>query len=362
MTLSGTDPEILGDQHPGKPGNSQPYVGFDWLFSLGLDGGCSMIAKYQILCVLIFALKPLPQPDGLIIEKIRIHNLDQLAAYIQTTEAGRTPVLDQTRFTHFKDVKVFGLTYLSDQLKVKGFLLLPAEPGIYPSIIYNRGGSREWGSLTHGVASVGLGELAEIAREGYVIAASQYRGNGGSEGMEEYGGRDIYDVLNLFKVLEQVPEADTTNMGMFGWSRGGAQTFNTMKHTDRLKAVAVGGPGSDLISVGNKRPYLVDNWGTLIPGFHEDPEKALRDRSAVYWAEQLPCEVPILILHGNNDRKATPDDSLRLALAFHKNKIPYRLVMFENGSHSLREHHEEAFRQVIAWFDRFLKQGEKLPG
>ncbi len=54
----------------------------------------------------------------------------------------------------------------------------PKKKGNYPCIIYNRGGNKEFGSLKIADGAITLGE---IAKKGYVVIASQYRGNGGSE-------------------------------------------------------------------------------------------------------------------------------------------------------------------------------------
>ena len=41
-----------------------------------------------------------------------------------------------------------------------------------------------------------------------MVVASQYRGNAGGEGKEEFGGKDVNDVLNLLPLLESLPKAD----------------------------------------------------------------------------------------------------------------------------------------------------------
>ena len=304
---------------------------------------------------LCFVLAPgFTQTDGQIIDKTRLVGLDQLIDYVRETEKRDTIDFDSTRFEYFIDVEVFGITYYSDSLKVRGFLLTPEKPGQYPSIIYNRGGSLEFGSLTSSHASIGLGELARLAREGYVIAASQYRGNGGGEGQEEYGGADINDVLNLIPVLAQVPAADTSRLGMFGWSRGGMTSFLTLKKTDKIKALAVGGPSTDITRSVVDRPELLEWWKAFVPGIHENQYEVLKVRSAVFWVDELPTNVPILMLQGNEDKSLLPASTLRFALELDKYKIPYRLVMFENGQHSLRQHQDEVFSQITRWFRKYL--------
>lgn len=320
-----------------------------------------LLLVFLLLAFLLFDLcsvgaQSFAQTDGQIIDKTKIVGLEQLISYVQKTEQRDRDSIhfDTSRFNHFTGAEVYGITYYSDGLKVKGFLLTPGKPGKYPCIIYNRGGSLEFGSLTSSHASIGLGELARLAKEGYVIAASQYRGNGGGEGQEEYGGSDINDVLNLIPVLAQEPMADTTRLGMFGWSRGGMTSFLTLKKTDKIKALAVGGPSTDITRSVVDRPELLEWWQAFIPGIHENQEKVLKVRSPVYWVDELPTNVPVLLLQGNEDKSLLPASTLRFALELDKYKIPYRLVMFEDGQHSLRMHREEVFVQITRWFRKYL--------
>ncbi|MDN5213483.1 prolyl oligopeptidase family serine peptidase [Fulvivirgaceae bacterium BMA12] len=317
------------------------------------------MARYKallfILCLLL--VKPgRAQTDGQIIVQKKITGLDQYMTYIVETEERHKDSLnfDPNRFEHFKEVEIFGITYYSDGLKVRGFLLKPGKPGKYPAVIYNRGGSLDFGSLTSHHASIGLGELARLARAGYVVVASQYRGNGGSEGQEEYGGADINDVLNLIPLLAAVPEADTSRLGMFGWSRGGMTSFLTLKRTNKIKALAVGGPSTDITRSSIDRPELLKWWQTFIPGIMENEYEVLKKRSAIHWVDELPTDVPMLILQGTADTSVKARYTLEFALKLDQHKIPYRLVMYEDGVHSLKGHRDEVFDQIIRWYKKYL--------
>ena len=306
--------------------------------------------SFQLLTLLAVS-----QSDGSIIERVELKNYDHLLDYIKTTEAADSIDLDPGRFEYFDKVNVEGITYWSDSLKVKGFLLQPKKPGKYPAIIYNRGGSLEFGSLTHNVASIGLGELSRLAHGGYVIAASQYRGNGGGEGQEEYGGRDINDVLNLIPLLESEPKADISKLGMFGWSRGSMTSFLTLKRTDKFKAMAIGGPSTDISRTAVDSPELDEWWAEFIPNYDVNKKEVLKRRSPIYWVHELPKTVPILILQGENDSAITPDYTLDFARELSKHKVPYRLVKYEGGTHSLKEFRDEYFEELFTWFNKYLK-------
>lgn len=301
------------------------------------------------------------QKDGDIFNQTKIKDFDGLIDYVNQTEKWDSIYFNPNRFEYFPRVDVYGITYWSDGLKVKGFLIKPKAKGKYPCIIYNRGGSLEFGSLTHHVSSIGLGELAQLANEGYIIAASQYRGNGGGEGKEEYGGADVNDVLNLIPLLANTPEADTSKIGIFGWSRGGAMSFLTMKRTNKIKVAVVGGAATDYLAGAKEHRRLDRHWSSFVPGYKENRTAALRQRSVIHWVDQLPRDVPFLLLQGNLDWKVKPKYILNLALEFEKYLIPYRLMMYEKGGHSIREHYEEVFRQITNWFDRYLRKEEALP-
>ena len=101
-------------------------------------------------------------------------------------------------FPESSDVELQSITYMSDDLRVKGYIAFPKNEGHYPCVIYNRGGNREFSAWTDESA---IRNLGKIASWGCVVVASQYRGNGGGEGKEEFSGTDVNDVLNLLPLL-----------------------------------------------------------------------------------------------------------------------------------------------------------------
>jgi dipeptidyl aminopeptidase/acylaminoacyl peptidase len=259
--------------------------------------------------------------------------------------------------SYFEGVETFKITYFSDGLLVNGYLSKPKEAGNYPCIIYNRGGNRDFSKLTDKRAGNLLGKLAGY---GYVVIASNYRGVDGGKGKEEFGGSDIMDVLNLFEVLKEIESADTNRIGMYGWSRGGMMTYLALTKTDKLKAVAVGGAPSDLTIID--RPEMEQNvYAELIPNYYENKEAELKKRSAIFWVENFPKDVPVLVLHGSSDWRVKASQSINLALEFEKHSIPYRLKIFEGADHGISQFKDEVEKDVLDWFNRFVKNKESLP-
>lgn len=259
--------------------------------------------------------------------------------------------------SYVQNVETFKIEYLSDGLKVKGYIAQPKQLGLYPCIIFNRGGNREFSKLDDKRAAVLLGKLASY---GYVVIASNYRGNDGGDGKEEFGGKDINDVLNLFNVLEEIENADTSRVGMYGWSRGGMMTYLTLTKTNKLKAAVVGGAPSDLTRL--EREEMERNvFSELIPNYEANKDAELRKRSAVFWVEKFPTNVPVLILHGGADWRVKASQALNLAAEFQNHNIPYRLKIFEGADHAISQFRDEVDEDVISWFNRFVKNSETLP-
>lgn len=299
------------------------------------------------------------QENKLLLNKTLISDLSKTPIYERLTDEVDGKIEWKNNFKYLDSIDIYSITYLSDGLKVRGLLVKPKKKGKYPSIIYNRGGNRNFGALVIGHGAITLGQ---IAKEGYVVIASQYRGNAGGDGKEEFGGKDVNDITILPEVLKEVESADTEKIGMYGWSRGGMMTYIALTKTDKIKAAVVGGAVSDNFMTIKDRPEMEERvLAELIPNYKENKEVELEKRSAVKWVEKFPKDVPILMLHGNSDWRVKPEQSLNLALEFEKYRIPYRLIMFEGGDHGISEHKNEVTDQVINWFDRYLKNEEALP-
>ena len=66
-------------------------------------------------------------------------------------------------------------------------------------------------------------------------------------------------------------------------------------------------------------------------------------------------------MHGTADWRVNPLDSIKLAEKLYQNKIPFKLIIFEGADHIFTECKTEEIKQTLDWFDRFLKNDEKLP-
>jgi dipeptidyl aminopeptidase/acylaminoacyl peptidase len=256
-----------------------------------------------------------------------------------------------------RSVDFYRITYLSDGLKVTGYISEPKQKGKYPCIISNRGGNTNFSQWNPFRIAFYLGRMASW---NYVVIASQYRGNDGGEGREEFGGKDIDDVLNLIPSLSQLSNADTSRIGIEGSSRGGMMTYLALKNTCRFKAAAVTAGLANLNGfLDTKREWKTKPW-ELIPGYENNKEKELKARSAVFWADQLCITTPLLIMQGSSDWRNSPVDVPELVKKLYEYKHPVRFILYEGADHGLKEY-PESFLEIKKHFDYYLRDGRKWP-
>jgi len=250
------------------------------------------------------------------------------------------------------------LTYLSGGLKVVGFIWKPVDTDgkKLPLVIFNRGGNREFSKLTPQTK----GGFFDYLSSGFVVIGSQYRGNDGGEGREEFGGGDVEDVLNLIPLARSLAYVDMNNVFVAGWSRGGMMTLLALKRGLAVNAAAVVGGMADLVSARRQRPSMADVFRELIPGLAADKDESLRARSAVFWPEAL--QVPLLIQQGGADWRVDPGtNALALAARLQGLGAPYELVVYAGDDHGLSYNGPEADARIIAWFKRHMKADPVVP-
>ncbi|ARU60741.1 hypothetical protein CBW65_06295 [Tumebacillus avium] len=245
-------------------------------------------------------------------------------------------------------VEITKIIYLVDQLKVVGFIARPIflEKSL-PVLIYNRGGYRSFSKLN----DAALVRIADYAARGYVVLASQYRGNGGGEGRDEYGGADVKDLFALAWLAEELPYADASRLFMFGHSRGGMMTYLCIRHGLPLHAAAVVAAPTDLAR--RPLPHALEQ---LYGGLFGDPAanpKPYRERSALCWPERL--QVPLLIQHGGQDRRVYPEESLQLVERLQELGAVHKFILYPEGDHFLQNVHAARDREIFNWLGGYAE-------
>jgi len=244
------------------------------------------------------------------------------------------------------NTEFYRIKYLSDGLRVVGFVVKPKTDNLkLPVMIFNRGGNREFTKITE----ENLKFFSYLSSRGYVVLASQYRGNDGGQGREEFGGKDVNDVLNIIKLAKSLPFVDPSKIVMWGISRGGMMTYLAIKYGAEIKAAAAVGGITDLGQLYHERgDDMKDVIIQLVGTKKEEWEK----RSAYYWPERI--NVPILILHGEADWRVNVSQAQKFSKKLEELNMVHELVVFPQGDHPLSTHFDERNQKILAWFDRFL--------
>ncbi|MCM3870717.1 MAG: prolyl oligopeptidase family serine peptidase [Pyrinomonadaceae bacterium] len=277
-------------------------------------------------------------------EGYKLNYLDNFDRFVLSRE-------EFERRESFADYECRKIKYISDGLKVVGFIWKPKHltGKKLPLVIVNRGGNPNLALLTP------QSFYYPYVTNGFVVIGSQYRGADGGEGKDEFGGADVNDVLNLIPLARALGYVDMNNVFMHGASRGGMQAFLSIKRGIPINAVAVNGALTDLTASAKARPRVAERvWSRLIPGFAENPEEVLRERSAVFFADKI--DVPVLILQGGADwRSDAGSQALGLANKLQLFGKTYELHVYAGDDHPLSINRLERERKIVEWFRRYMK-------
>lgn len=241
---------------------------------------------------------------------------------------------------------VYKITYLSDGLKVHGFVGAPKDylEKDYPIIIYNRGAAEDEQLILPYY-------IATLSDPGYVVLASQYRGCDGGEGRDELGGDDVNDVIKLIDIGEQLSFADTENIFMIGASRGGMMTYLACRQDERITAAVSSAGVSDAAFQYYSRGSSTEDFGRLIGGSPEELPEEYEARSAVFWADEI--KAPLLILHGELDSLVDISQSERLVAELEKAGKEVKFITYPDEFHNLS--YGAWFYPSMEWFEQHMK-------
>lgn len=306
--------------------------------------------KFLAFCSVLFWASSLFAQDGKIISSSEIAIPDSVKQF----RIKRIPAFVKI----FDSTKVSKLIYLSDGLKVEGFIAEPKQTGKYPCIIFCRGGADTLGMIDFYTMTF----LSEIASKGYVIIASQYRGKPTSEGIDEFGGKEVNDVINCIPVLAQWHQADTAKIGMYGVSRGGMMIYRALQTLQNIKAVVINSGVVDLFDTFKRTDST--EWENFykdkITGYPINKMTHLQVRSALYWPEKISNKTALFIMHGSTDSQVDAAGVISFIQRIYTLKKPVKFVLYEGGVHALQNIKNYKL-PVWDWFDRFLKNNESLP-
>lgn len=277
---------------------------------------------------------------------------------------------------------MFHITYLSDGLKVKGYLCLPHGfelpesalselfESIYPAVtlpitqiassikpnkkdvrkhklpvlIYCRGGIGR-------VGSVKTEWLEQFANHGHIVFAPSYRGTEGGEGRDEFGGQDIEDVLSGYRLLENLPFADADRIAVMGFSRGSINATLATVNIPRVNSCILWSGVADLAQTYEERIDLRKMLKRVIGGSPMKTPESYIARSPIAMAEQIHC--PVLVIHGTGDAQVNFSHGLQMTKKLQEIGANVTLHEYtELGHHFPKGIHNMATERMFNWINQ----------
>jgi len=262
------------------------------------------------------------------------------------------------------------VSYLSDGLKIYALMTVPngEKPSTgWPVIIFNHGfiPPDVYRTTERYVAYVDL-----IARSGYIVFRSDYRGHDRSEG--EAGGaysRPDYtvDVLNAVVSMKRYPDADPNRIGMWGHSMGGYITLRSMVITEDIKV------GVIWAGVVASYPDMLTRWRRGTPSaitptpssrswrFSLVQEYGSPEENPEFWSSISANSYlrnlsgPIQLHHGTADADVPLEFSELLFYQMIEADQYVELYKYEGDNHNISNYFSQAMQRTIEFFDRYLK-------
>lgn len=243
------------------------------------------------------------------------------------------------------------IQYISHGLRVVGYIVKPRNTGDtrHPVIVYNRGGFRDIGKID----TWNLLDFYGFASQGFVVLASQYRGNDGGEGVDEVGGADIDDVMSLSQMAAQLPYTNPGNVFLYGLSRGGMMSFLVLQRGFPARAAAVVGAVFDAEAFAQRSPKVTASVMARNPEYPTKGAALLRELSAMNWPEHISA--PLLILHGANDQEVPATEAMIFATKLAQLGKRYAVIVYADDVHEVAKNRHDRDARIGTWFKQHLR-------
>jgi len=251
-----------------------------------------------------------------------------------------------------------------DGLELQGILIHPLDEVIgqqYPLIMSVHGGPESHRKDSWLTWSSGPGQIA--AARGFAVFYPNYRGSTGrgiefsKMGQDDYAGGEFDDLVDAIDHLVNMGLVDRDKVGITGGSYGGyASAWAATALSEHFAASVMSVGVSDLISKFGTTDIPMEMYYIHAQHWPWEKWQWYLERSPIYHAEK--SRTPILILHGEDDTRVHPSQSMELYryLKTH-GKTPVRLVFYPNEGHgnSKAAARYDYNLRMMRWMEHYLK-------
>jgi dipeptidyl aminopeptidase/acylaminoacyl peptidase len=211
--------------------------------------------------------------------------------------------------SNYESIEARKYKYVSDGLSIAGFIWTPKQiTRQLPVVVWNRGGTREYGSIGETRGGVYAGIPCDIVKQGSIVVGSEYRGGLGSEGSDEWGGADLRDVVHIKEIADQLPMSKPGKSIVAGESRGGMMSYLLASKEPWVKALISLAGTADLSMSAADDQGMEQVYKESFGGSAEE----MRKRSATHFYQNIPKDLPMLIMQGSADDRVSVEQVRKL--------------------------------------------------
>ncbi len=258
-----------------------------------------------------------------------------------------------------------------DGLEIEGVLIKPPgmAPGAKVPLILDVHGGPESHVKNGWLTAYSMpGQVA--AARGMAVFLPNYRGSTGRGvafsklGQGDPAGKEFDDLVDAVDHLVATGLADRSKVGITGGSYGGyATAWCSTRYSDRFAAGVMFVGISDKISKTGTTDIPEEEYLVHARRRPWDDWQALLEHSPIFHVDK--CRTPLLILHGKEDPRVFPGQSLELYRFLKvRGQAPVRLVLYPGEGHgNLRAASRLDYNlRMIAWLGHYLEgPGGSLP-
>ena len=250
-----------------------------------------------------------------------------------------------------------------DGLEIQGILIRPldAAPGARsPLIVIVHGGPESHFANGWVTRYATPGQVA--AGRGYAVLYPNYRGSTGRGvafsklDQADYAGAEFDDLVDGVEHLGKTGLVDKARVGVTGGSYGGfASAWCATALTEHFAASVMFVGISDQISKFGTTDIPEEMHAVHSRKWPWEDWDWFRERSPIYHTEK--ARTPILILHGKDDPRVPPSQSMELYRYLHTmGKVPVRLVLYPGEGHGNRKAaaRYDLSARLMRWMDHYL--------
>jgi pimeloyl-ACP methyl ester carboxylesterase len=202
----------------------------------------------------------------------------------------------------------------------------------------------------HGVAdnrSSAVGVIDHLTHQGFDVVAYDSRAHGQSDGSVcTYG---FYEKRDMKYVIDSLPSGPVV---LIGTSLGGAVAIQGAVGNDRIAGAIAAEPFSDLRTIAIERAPRLLPGPMIARAFRVAEERGRFDVASVSpVAAAASLRIPVLLIHGADDRDTLPEHSRRILSAL---KGPKQLLLVPKAGHNQSLNSPVAWNEIDRWLSVVL--------